>query len=69
MPVPKDMVDEAFYKQLEDLDMQNAKLFLRVVHAHDEDGTGEGSMLRRLIVQRQSELPQSVVWGGHHPKN
>ncbi len=41
MPVPKDRKDEGYFSPLRDLDLYGAKLFLGVVHAHDEHGTRE----------------------------
>ena len=36
MPVPKDRLDEAYFKPLKTLDLQDTKLILGLVHAHDE---------------------------------
>jgi len=38
-PVPKNRSDMAYFKPLKDLDIGDAKLFLGLVHAHDEVGT------------------------------
>ena len=39
MPVPKDRIDEAYYQPMANLELQDTKLFLGVVHANDESGT------------------------------
>ena len=39
MPVPKERTDEAYFKPLENLKLQDTKLFLGVVHANDKSGT------------------------------
>jgi len=39
MPVPKERLDEAYYKPMINLELQDTKLFLGVVHANDESGT------------------------------
>ena len=39
MPVPKDRIDEAYYKPLKSLELNNTALFLGVVHPHDKEGT------------------------------
>ena len=39
MPVPKDRFDEAYFSPLKNLKLQESKLFLGVVHPHDEAGT------------------------------
>ena len=39
MPVPKDRLDTAYFDPLKNLDIGDAKLFLGLVHSHDEDGT------------------------------
>jgi len=41
MPVPKDRKDEKYFSPLKELELHGAKLFLGVVHAHDEQGTRE----------------------------
>ena len=41
MPVPKNRRDERYFSPLEDLELHGARLFLGVVHAHDEHGTRE----------------------------
>lgn len=41
MPVPKDRKDEEYFSPLKDLNMSGTKLFLGVVHPHDEHGTKE----------------------------
>ncbi len=38
-PVPKDRTDTNYYNPLKSLDIGEAKLFLGLVHSHDEDGT------------------------------
>ena len=39
MPVPKDRVDAAYYEPMEGLYLHDTKLYLGLVHAHDEAGT------------------------------
>ena len=39
MPVPKDRTDEAYFLPLKALKLNSSKLFMGVVHAHDEEGT------------------------------
>ena len=39
LPVPKDRSDAAYFQPLKSLDIGGAKLFLGLVHAHDENGT------------------------------
>jgi len=41
MPVPKDRKDERYFSPLKKLELDGAKFFLGVVHAHDEHGTRE----------------------------
>ena len=39
MPVPRDRIDEAFFKPLKKLELGDTQLFLGVVHVNDESGT------------------------------
>lgn len=39
MPVPKDRVDEPYFKPMADLVLNDTQLFLGLVHANDEEGT------------------------------
>jgi len=39
MPVPKEREDEAYFKPLKSLELDDTKLFLGVVHPNDESGT------------------------------
>ena len=39
MPVPKGRTDAAYFEPMKKLDVGDAKLFLGLVHAHDESGT------------------------------
>ena len=39
MPVPHDRTDAEYFLPLKGLELRNAKLFLGVIHAHDEPGT------------------------------
>ncbi len=41
MPAPKERKDERYFSPLKDLNLHGAKLFLGVVHAHDEHGSRE----------------------------
>ncbi len=41
MPVPKSRTDTAYFEPLSDLKLDDAKLFLGLVHANDESGTRE----------------------------
>ncbi|MCJ1455781.1 hypothetical protein MMC28_006137 [Mycoblastus sanguinarius] len=52
MPVPKDRTDETYFLPLKNLELHGAKLFLGVVHAHDESGT------RKRLEAARSVYPQ-----------
>lgn len=39
MPVPKDRMDEAYFKPMADLKLNDTQLFLGLVHANDKEGT------------------------------
>ncbi|PGH17306.1 hypothetical protein AJ79_01190 [Helicocarpus griseus UAMH5409] len=47
MPVPKDRDDDAYFAPLKNLDIGDTKLYLGLLHAHDEEGT------KRRIAQAQ----------------
>ena len=49
MPVPKDRVDAAYFDPLRKLEIGDAKLFLGLVHAHDEDGTKQRLKMAQAI--------------------
>lgn len=49
MPVPKKRKDERYFSPLKGLELHGAKLFLGLVHAHDEHGTRERLDVARTI--------------------
>ena len=57
MPVPKDRKDAEYFTALNKLNIGHAKLFLGVVHAHDETGTEE----RIKVAQSVYEKPFGVA--------
>lgn len=52
IPVPKDRSDTAYFEPLKNLDIGDAKLFLGLIHAHDEKGTDQKLKVAEAIYSR-----------------
>jgi len=49
MPVPKDVAKEAYFRPLKDLELNDTKLFLGLVHPNDESGTRERLKAAQIV--------------------
>ena len=52
MPVPKDRKDEGYFEPLQNLRMGDAKLYLGLVHAHDQAGTEARIKAAQAVLQK-----------------
>ena len=52
LPVPKDRSDTAYSDPLKHLDIGNVKLFLGLVHSHDESGTEQRLKAAQAVYPR-----------------
>ncbi|KAM0796790.1 hypothetical protein BDR22DRAFT_899967 [Usnea florida] len=52
LPVPKDRLDTAYFNPLKDLDIGDVKLFLGLVHSHDESGTEQRLKAAQAVYPR-----------------
>ena len=52
LPVPKDRSDPAYFEPMKSLDIGDAKLFLGLIHAHDEKGTDQRLKAAEAIYSR-----------------
>lgn len=52
LPVPKDRSDTAYFDPLRNLDIGDAKLYLGLVHSHDENGTEQRLKAAQVIYTR-----------------
>lgn len=57
MPVPKDRIDEAYFKPMANLTLRDTQLFLGLVHANDEEGTKK----RIEVAQKTYSKPFGVA--------
>ena len=52
MPVPRDRIDEAYFKPMTDLVLEDTQLFLGLVHANDEGGTNKRIEMAQKIYSK-----------------
>ena len=52
LPVPNDRTDTAYFEPMKNLDIGDAKLFLGLIHAHDEKGTEQRMKTAEAIFSR-----------------
>lgn len=69
MPVPKDRVDEAYFKPLENLKLHETKLFLGVVHPNDEAGTQKRLEVAQAIYPKIAGVSTECGMGRTPPED
>ncbi len=69
LPVPKDRSDKAYFEPMKHLDIGDAKLFLGLVHAHDEDGTNQRLKAAEAIYTRPFGVATECGMGRTAPED
>ena len=52
MPLPKDRIDEGYFKPMANLKLNDTQLFLGLVHANDEEGTKKRIMAAQKVYSK-----------------